>query len=153
MNKNDTTQHTVTPHRKRGQGGFSMIELMVVIVVLGMLAALVSVNVFQNLSTAEVNTAKTQIKNLETALASYRLEFKKFPTSGEGLNALVSNSKNKNFLNSNDVPNDPWGNAFVYKQPGPNGAKYEIMSYGSDGAPGGTDDAADISSTNLQGDS
>ncbi len=153
MNTNETHESAVTPRRNRGESGFSMIELMVVIVVLGMLAALVSVNVFQNLATAEVNAAKAQIKNLETALASYRLEFKKFPSSGEGLSVLVNNSKNKNFLNSNELPKDPWGNDFIYKSPGPNGAKYEIMTYGADGAPGGQDENTDISSTNLQGDS
>lgn len=129
-----------------GEGGFSMIELMVVIVIIGMLAALVGVNVIGNLGEAEVNTAKAQIQNLKTALMSYRLEFKKFP---DNLDQLVNNSKNKTFLDPPQVPKDPWGNDYVYKKPGPNGAPYEIVCYGSDGSPGGTDTASDISSADL----
>lgn len=140
------------PVRRRGERGFSMIELMVVVVIIGMLAALVGVNVFGNLGTAEVNSAKAQISNFRTALMAYRLEFKKFPGSSEGLDALVKNSKNKNFLDSATVPRDPWGNAYIYRSPGSGGEPYEIISYGSDGAAGGTDTAADISSANLQED-
>jgi len=142
------TEETARIRRKRdaGRSGFSMIELMVVIVIIGMLAALVGVNVMGNLGTAEVNTAKAQIQNLKTAVMSYRLEFKKFP---DNLDQLVNNSKNKSFLDPPKVPKDPWGNDFIYKKPGSNGAQYEIISYGSDGSPGGTDTAADISSTDM----
>lgn len=133
--------------------GFTMIELMVVIVVLGMLATIVTYNVLQVQEDAEVRATQAQIKALETALMAYRLEFGHFPSSGEGLAALLNNNKGKNFLQgSTSVPKDAWNREFEYSMPGPDGARYEIKSLGADGSQGGEGVNADISSTNLKGD-
>jgi general secretion pathway protein G len=140
--------------RRAGQGGFSMIELMVVIVILGMLATLVAVNVLGNLEEANVQAARAQISTFKTALMSYRLTFKKFPEGSKGLDALINNPKGKKFLEgTTSVPKDPWGNDYLYSSPGPNGEPYEIKSLGADGQPGGTGENADIVSWNLQGES
>ena len=89
------------------------------------------------------NAARTQISNFETALEQYRLRNRQYPTTGQGLQALISPHQ---FLGSTTVPKDPWGNEYVYRQPGPNGLAYEIISYGADGQPGGTGLDADVSS-------
>lgn len=132
----------------RGEGGFSLIELMVVIAIIAMLAAIVGYNVIGALGKGEVTAAKGQISNFKTALMSYRLEFKKFPSTEEGLNALVDNEKGKNFLDQKQVPSDPWGNPYIYKLENGNPI---IVSYGADGAPGGEEENADISSDSLAG--
>ena len=136
--------------RVHGEDGFTMIELMVVIVILGMLAALVGVNVMGNLERGYRSTAKTQINSLKSALFSYKLDFKKYPSD---LNGLISNAKNKRYLlDAEKIPKDPWGNDYVYRSPGGNGRDYDLVAYGKDGSPGGTDDDADVESWNLQGD-
>ena len=134
---------------KRGTGGFSLIELMVVIVIISMLAAIVGFNVMNALGKGEIAAAKSQISSFKTALIGYRVEFKKFPSTEEGLRVLVDNEKGKNFLDAKDVPLDPWGNAFVYKL---ENNEPIIVSYGADGVEGGEDENADISSDNLGGD-
>lgn len=134
---------------RRGAGGFSLIELMVVIVIIAMLAAIVGFNVIGALGKGEVAAAKAQISNFKTALIGYRVEFKKFPSTEEGLKVLIDNEKGKKFLDQKDVPLDPWGNAYVYKL---ENNEPVIMSYGADGVAGGEDENADISSDNLGGD-
>lgn len=133
----------------RGEGGFSLIELMVVIAIIAMLAAIVGYNVIGALGKGEITNAKAQISNFKTALISYRLEFKKFPSTEEGLNALVDNEKGKNFLDQKEVPLDPWGNPYIYKL---ENNEPIILTYGADGSPGGEEENADISSDNLAGD-
>lgn len=137
--------HTRT--RKRGAGGFSLIELMVVIAIIAMLAAVVGYNLIGSLEDAESVAAKQQIEQLKGALISYRLVFKQFPSESDGLDALVKNEKNRNFLDQDEVPKDPWGNDYIYKLEG--SRDFEIISYGADGQPGGTGVDADISSKNL----
>lgn len=132
--------------RRGHDGGFTLIELMVVIAIIAMLAAVVGFNVIGALDDAQVTTAKQQIQNFKSALISYRVKFSKFPSTEEGLDALINNEKGVNLLDSKQVPLDPWGNAYVYKF---EGGTYVITSYGSDGQPGGTGDAADISSDSL----
>ena len=112
-------------------------------------ATIVGVNLFGALSESEVVQAQAQIRNLKTALTSYRISFNKFPTTSEGLKALVENSKNKSFLDGTEVPNDPWGNPYVYTCE--DGKKFKIVSYGADGVPGGTGEDDDIDSDKLGG--
>lgn len=135
---------------RRGRSGFTLVELMVVIAIIAGLATIVGVNLFGALSESEVAEAKAQIHNFKTALTSYRITFNRFPTTQEGLNALVENPKQKNFLDASQVPNDPWGNPYVYSSE--SGKSFTIVSYGADGVPGGSGVDADISSDNLQGD-
>ena len=135
-------------YTRRGRSGFTLVELMVVIAIIAGLATIVGVNLFGALSESEVTEAKAQIRNFKTALTSYRITFNRFPTTQEGLGALVQNPKNKNFLDANQVPSDPWGNPYVYSSEG--GKSFTIVSYGADGVPGGTGADADISSDNLQ---
>ncbi len=133
----------------RGTGGFSLIELMVVIAIIAMLAAIVGFNVMNALGKGEVAAAKQQISNFKTALISYRMEFKKFPSTEEGLKVLIDNEKGTKFLDQKEVPLDPWGNAYMYKL---ENNEPIISSYGADGAQGGEGENADISSDNLGGD-
>lgn len=133
-----------------GNRGFSLIELMVVIAIIAMLAAAVGVSMFGALDNANVATAQAEISTFKTALIGYKIAFKKLPSTEEGLNVLVNNSK-KNFLDSEAVPMDPWGNPYVYTLEG--GNNFTIVSLGADGVPGGTELNADISSANLAGNS
>ncbi len=133
--------------RKASVEGFTLIELMVVIAIIAGLATIVGVNLFSALSRADVTNAQAQISNFKTALMGYKIEFKKFPTSGQGLEALVSNDKGTSFLDGTIVPTDPWGNPYVYTSE--SSKSYKIVSYGADGVPGGTGEDADISSDNL----
>jgi len=139
------------PNRKRrARAGFTLIELMVVIVILGMLVALVGPKLLGQADKAKVGTAKTQIANLSMALKLYKLEFGSYPTSSEGLGQLIENGK-ENFLEQDVVPQDPWNNPYIYVAPGSNGHDFEIVSYGEDGSPGGSGLGADIESWNLGG--
>ena len=139
--------------RKQRRAGFTLVELMVVIVILGLLAALVAPRFLTVADEAHVSAAKAQISHFKTARTQYKPEFNEFPTSSDGLEALVSNAKNKNYLDADSVPKDPWGNPYVYTCPGAEGHEFEIVSYGADGQKGGTEYNADIVSWNLQGDS
>ncbi len=139
-----------TKRTRRARAGFTLIELMVVIVILGMLVALVGPRLIGQTDKAKVQAAKTQIANFSMALKLYKLEFGSYPTSGEGLDQLVSNGK-ENFLEQDAVPKDPWDNPFMYTAPGSNGHDFEIVSYGDDGSPGGSGYSADIESWNLAG--
>ncbi|GMV99079.1 MAG: hypothetical protein AMXMBFR84_02180 [Candidatus Hydrogenedentota bacterium] len=129
----------------RHNAGFTLMELMIVIVILGMLAAVVVPNMLGIADQGKVTAAKAQIHSFRQALTMYKLEMSKLPTSAEGLDALISNGK-KNFLDQEALPLDPWGNPYVYRCPGSDGRDYEIMSYGEDGVEGGSDYAADIKS-------
>ncbi|NTS76920.1 type II secretion system major pseudopilin GspG [Catenovulum sp. SM1970] len=123
--------------------GFTMIELLIVIVILGLLASLVAPKFFGKLGTAERGIAKTQMAAFETALDTYRLDMGSYP---ENLTELRTSNKPRwdgPYL-PKELPKDPWGNDYVYKFPGNDGAPYTLMSYGADGQVGGEDNNADI---------
>lgn len=138
-------RRTPRVHRERG---FSLIELMVVIAIIAMLATVVAVNVLGNLEDASVAKAQADIKSFETAIVAYRIAFKRFPTQEEGLDALINNEK-RNFLSQKAIPQDPWGNDYIYTL---DGSEYRIVSLGADGQPGGSGEGTDIASDNLAGD-
>jgi len=133
---------------RRGEDGFSLIELMVVIAIIAMLAAIVGYNVIGALGKGETATAKAQIKQFQTALTSYRLVIKKFPSTEEGLQALLDNEKGEKFLDQKEIPLDPWGNPYIYRLE--DGTPL-IISYGADGREGGSAENEDIASDNLSG--
>ena len=141
---------------RSSQLGFSFIEVMVVIIILGLLSSIVGVYLFDAAEKAKVDATKTQIKGLETALDLYRLHNSRYPTSEQGLKALLKKPelgvipKNWNgpYLRGNYLPKDGWGNKYNYISS--NGRNFEIISLGADGIDGGTDLDADIKSTNIQ---
>ncbi|MDA8417829.1 MAG: type II secretion system major pseudopilin GspG [Desulfobacteraceae bacterium] len=131
-----------------GDAGFTLIELLIVMVILGLLASLVGPKMFGKLGMAKQKTAKTQIEMLMAGLDAYRLDVGKYPSSQEGLDALVTspgNDKWKGPYLAKGLPKDPWGNDYIYKNPGEHG-EVDIESYGADGQAGGEGEDADIGS-------
>jgi general secretion pathway protein G len=131
-----------------GQRGFTLIELLVVLVILGLLAGLVGPQVLRYLGSAKSDTASLQIEELGAGLDLYHLEVGRYPTTEEGLIALVEqptgvNRWNGPYLKKNRVPVDPWGNDYQYRSPGVHGT-YDLYSLGSDNMDGGEGDNADI---------
>jgi general secretion pathway protein G len=134
---------------KRAQRGFTLLELLVVLVIIGMLAAIVGPRYFAQLGKSQVTVARAQIDVLTKAVDNFRLDTGRFPTAEEGLQALVvkpaSVDKWGGPYLKKDVPLDPWGHPYVYQIPGTKG-DYAVISYGRDGQPGGTGEDEDISS-------
>jgi general secretion pathway protein G len=118
--------------------GFTLLELLVVIVIIGLLAGYVAPRYFSQVGKSEVQVARAQIDALEKAVDQYRLDNRRYPTSEEGLAAVQPYLKKA-------LPNDPWGRAYVYRTPGEKG-EYSIVSHGRDGRPGGNGEDADIGS-------
>lgn len=136
--------------RRGGDDGFTLVEMLVVITIIGLIMALVGPRVLNYLSESKVKTAKIQIQSIGSALDLFYLDAGRYPTSAEGLAALVQPiggqpNWNGPYLKGGMVPLDPWGKAYVYRSPGEHGA-YDILSYGSDGQEGGSGTAADITS-------
>lgn len=137
--------------------GFTMIELMVVIVILGILAAIIAPRLVGRTDEARITKARVDITNLETALKLYKLDNGVYPTTEQGLQALVEapetgtaprNWREGGYLEKNRVPKDPWGNEFVYLSPGVNG-EFDLSSYGADGLAGGEGINADINNWEI----
>ena len=129
--------------------GFTLIELIVVVVIIGLLAGLVLPQFIRQEEKAKVKAAKAQIELFGTALDTFRLDVGRYPSSDEGLQALRQKPGSVERWDGpylkKDLPEDPWGKPYVYKSPGDHGP-YDILSYGADGAPGGEGDNRDITS-------
>jgi general secretion pathway protein G len=128
--------------------GFTLLELLVVVAIIGLLVGYVAPRYFSQVGKSEVTSVRAQIDGFEKALDTYRLDTGRYPTTEQGLNALVTKPADALKWNGpylrKAVPLDPWGNPYRYKSPAEKG-DYEILSYGKDGQPGGSGDGADIS--------
>ena len=138
---------SVPRRRSWRQFGFTLLELLVVIAIIGLLAGYVGPKYFGQIGKAEVKEARAQIDALEKSLDAYRLDTGHYPTTQQGLSALVTQPSGTTgwagpYLKKG-VPMDPWGHPYQYKSPGEHG-EYDVWSYGKDGAPGGTGENADI---------
>src|SRR5215831_9873755 len=134
--------------RNDGERGFTLVEILVVITIIALIMALVGPRVLNYLTESKVKAAKIQIESLSSALDLYFLDAGQYPSSAEGLNALVQRPGNAlawngPYLKGTTVPNDPWGRPYLYRVPGQSGT-YDIISYGADGQEGGSGAAADI---------
>ena len=151
--------HRKTPKslNKRGDAGFTLIELMVVVIILGLLAGFVAPKLMGRPEEARRTKAAIQIASFETALKLYKLDNGSWPSTDEGLQALVGGvgangeaSSSRGYLEKGKVPKDPWGNDFVYRSPGMDNQEYSISSYGPDNAPGGEGKNRDINSWEIE---
>ncbi len=134
--------------RKHQAKGFTLIELLVVLTILGLIVGLVGPQIMKHLGTAKSDTARLQIEDLGSALDMLYLEIGRYPTTDEGLEALIQNPAdldkwNGPYLKKKKVPNDPWGNSYQYQSPGQNGP-YDLYTFGADNAPGGEKENHDI---------
>jgi general secretion pathway protein G len=129
-----------TPLRRSAENGFTLVELMVVIVIIGLLATVVVINVMPATDKAAVTKAKADIATLEQGVEMYRLNKLNYPAGGEGLQAVVREGYVKR------LPKDPWGNPYQYAAPGRDGRSFDIFSHGADGREGGEGEDADIGS-------
>lgn len=150
-------QRNATP---RQRAGFSLIEIMAVVVIMALLMGLVGANVLGRLDVARVQTTKGQIKNLESALAFYQMDNGRFPTTEQGLAALTTrpttapeprNYKSGGYLSTKTAPKDAWGEAFQYQAPGShNPESFDIWSYGANAQPGGSETDSDIGNWEVE---
>lgn len=131
------------------ESGFTLVELLLVLVIIGLLAALVGPTIYQRVQPAKESTARAQIENFATALDGFFVDVGRYPTTQEGLAALrerpeLADKWNGPYLRK-ELPRDPWGHTYVYRAPGKSGG-YEILSYGADGREGGDGPDGDITS-------
>lgn len=146
----DSVQDQTRPRRRRAEAGFTLVEVMVVIVIIGLLATVVMINVLPSQDRAMKEKARADVAVLEQAVETFRLENLSFPTSEQGLQALVSPppglSRPDRYREGGYVrrlPQDPWGNPYQYRYPGEHG-RFDVWSFGADGRQGGEGDDADI---------
>lgn len=147
---NELPMRTGTPYR---QTGFTLLELLVVMVIIGLLASYVAPRFFDQVGRSEVKATRAQLDAFEKALGAYRLGTGRFPTNEQGLRALVERPADeprwtKPYL-SKALPTDPWGRAYIYRSPGEQGRDYDLLSLGKDGQPGGADENADINAWDI----
>jgi general secretion pathway protein G len=140
------------PSHKSGERGFTLVEILVVITIIALIMSLVGPRVLNYLTESKVKAAKIQMQSFSSALDLLYLDTGRYPSSAEGLTALVKPTSamagwNGPYLKGGSLPNDPWGKPYVYRSPAER-SKFEIMSYGADGQEGGTGTAADITSAN-----
>ncbi len=138
-------QNDLSPKRVRG---FTLLELLIALLIVGLLVGVVAQNLFGNVSKAERTTAKQQIDAFSKALEAYRLDMGSFPTTEQGLAVLnkapAGATRWKGPYLKKEAPPDPWGHPYVYKAPGENGQPFDLRSLGRDGRPGGKDEDEDI---------
>jgi len=141
-----------------GKSGFTLIEILVVVLIITILAGIVGVNILHKPGEARVSATRMQLQQLKTAVQLYRAEQGRVPTQDQGLEALVTrptrdpvpqNYPEGGYLDSRKVPTDPWGHDFIYLVPGRRAEPFELISYGGDGEPGGDGEAADLTSSDL----
>lgn len=138
----------------RRQSGFTLIEIMVVVIIIGILAAIVAPNVIGRVDDAQITKAKAEIANIENALKFYRLDNFTYPSSEQGIEALVTKPADPNIKNWKPggylpkLPNDPWGNPYLYLNPG-NQGEIDVYTLGRDNRPGGEGVDADIGNWDL----
>ena len=146
-------------HTIKNNKGFTLIELLVVILILGLLAGIVGPRLFGHTDSAKVTKARVQIENLSSALKMYKIDNGRYPTTEQGLDALVNEPqgadapkkwKKGGYLSKKQVPKDPWDNDYIYVSPGVND-DFDLTSYGEDGAAGGDGYAKDINSWEIDG--
>lgn len=139
----------------KGQRGFSLIELMIVIVILGLLASMLVPKIMDRPNEARVTKCKMDMKALDSALKLYKLDTGRYPTTEQGLQALITkpetrpvprNYRKGGYLDATTAPVDPWGYEYIYRSPGEDDRPYELISLGADGMEGGEDYDADIKS-------
>jgi general secretion pathway protein G len=135
--------------------GFTLLEIMIVVVIIGLLAAIVAPKLIGNIDTAQINRTRQDVRSIETALNLYRLDNFKYPSTDLGLQALVTNPGETNAPNWKSggylprVPKDPWNNEYQYRYPGQHG-DFDVWSYGADGQEGGEGNNADIGNWNIE---
>lgn len=137
------------PHSFGKSHGFTLMELLLVLVIIGLLSAIVAPSLYQRIKPAKVTAAREQMANFSVALDSFFVDMGRYPTTSEGLNVLRVRPDGgemwKGPYLQKEVPSDPWNNPYVYRSPGRNGG-YEIISFGEEGREGGEGDNADINS-------
>ena len=135
------------------QTGFTLLEIMVVVVIIGLLAAIVAPNLMRNIDTAEINRVKADLRSIQTQLDLYRVDNYRYPSTSDGLEALVEHPGENvapNWVQRlNKLPRDPWGRPYEYRSPGTGGAPYDLFTLGRDGREGGEGVDADISVQDL----
>jgi len=140
--------------RKRGEGGVTLIEMLVVVTIIGLFVALVGPRLWSNVDKAKITAARAQIQDFMGALGTYKLDNGNFPTTEQGLAALRVKPADAAEWNGpyipQEIPKDPWGHDYIYKFPGDHGDEPDIISYGADGQPGGDGINADVVSWKSQ---
>jgi general secretion pathway protein G len=138
--------------------GFTLLEILVVVMIITILATVVGLNVLKEPGKARVTVAKSQIGVFRSALQQYKMENGRYPTQAQGLSALCEKPSvdpvpdhypADGYLESRKIPSDPWSHEYVYLAPGPNGEPFVVISYGADGEPGGAGEDADLSSSDV----